>query len=131
MEKKIVKDDLKIEKACQSDWESVLQILKETGLKTYFSGNEHYNTFYIVKELETKQIICCFSIDYEDTVGILKSFAIEKNLHGKGLGKKVVNKIPEIAKRIGLKKLYATSWEAPDFWRKTDLKEITRYFSLY
>ena len=30
----------------------------------------------------------------------------------------------EVAKALKIKKLYATSWEAPDFWKKTNFQEI-------
>ena len=124
MKKSFDNDKLTIEKATQADWELVLQILEEAGLKTYFTGNENFRTFYTVKNPETKELICCFAIDYEKDIGILKSFAVKKELHGKGLGKIIVSKISDPAKRLGLKKLYATSWEAPNFWRKVDFIEI-------
>ncbi|MBI3591276.1 MAG: GNAT family N-acetyltransferase [Candidatus Melainabacteria bacterium] len=115
---------IKIEKATSADWESILQLLEEAELLTSFLGNETYKTFYVIKEPKSKLIICCFSIDFENKTGILKSYAIKKDFQGKGIGKITANKIPTLAKELGLTKIYATSWEAPGFWRKTLFKEI-------
>ena len=117
-------DQLKIGKASQNDWGPILKLLEETDLTSWFTGNESYKNFYTVKEPELKKIICCFAIEHENNVGILKSFAIAKKIQGKGYGKLIANKSPEIAKELSIKKLYAASKEAPNFWIKTIFKEI-------
>ena len=78
----------------------------------------------MVKNNADNHLICCFAIDSENKVGILKSFAIKKELQGKGIGKIIVSKIPGLAKDLKLEKLYAASWEAPDFWEKTIFKKL-------
>lgn len=113
---------IKIEKAGQKDWEHILQLLSETGLKNYFSGSESYNTFFVVRD--NNKLICCFSLDIENKIAILKSFAIKQDLQGKGVGKLITNQIPQLAKKTGIKRIYASSWESPGFWRKTPFKEI-------
>ena len=66
-------------------------------------------------------------IEFENTIGILKSFAISTNLQGKGIGKYIVNNnLKKFCKQLGIKKLYAASIEAPQFWAKTIFKEIKR-----
>ena len=118
------KENLKIEKANESDWNPILKLLEETNLTSWLTGNEIYKNFYTVKENDNKFLMCCFALEFEDEIGILKSFAIRKDLQGKGIGKHIANRTPEIAKRFGVKRLYAASIEAPNFWLKTSFKEI-------
>ena len=115
---------LKTEKASQKDWLNILDILKEAGLKGYMSGKETYESFYTVKDSSKNQIIGCFAISIKDSIGIVKSFAIKKSLQGKGLGKVIANSLISTAKELNLKTLYASSWEAPRFWIKTNFEEI-------
>ena len=119
--------NIKFEKANQKDWDSILKLLEETNLTFWFTGNENYSQFYIVKvrDPNNKNMICCFAIEYENKTGILKSFAVSKDLQGTGIGKFIVNnKIKDISKGLGIFQLYAASQEAPGFWQKTIFKEI-------
>ena len=119
-------ENLQIEKASVNDWKLILDLLEETELKSCLTGDENYKNFYVIKSKDYKTLICCFCIDDEGEVGILKSFAISKRLQGKGIGKSVANNTSSIAKELGIKRLYAVSWEAPDFWEKTKFKEIKK-----
>ncbi len=116
---------LKTEKASQKDWLNILDILKGAGLKGYMSGKETYKSFYTVKDSSKNKIIGCFAISIKNSIGIVKSFAIKKNLQGKGLGKVIANSLINTAKELNLKTLYASSWEAPEFWIKTNFKETS------
>ena len=127
MKNELLQDNLKIETATEKDWLEILQLLEENDLTFWFTGNESSKNFYIGKDLENKKIICCFAIEFEDTVGVLKSFAINKELQGKGIGKHIVNNnLEKLCQQLGIKKLYAASIEAPQFWAKTIFKEIKR-----
>lgn len=114
--------EFKVEKAKEADWDSIVNILKENNIYFWLSESDSYESFCIVKY--ESQIIACFAIDFEENVGILKSFAVKKKLHGKGIGKHIVNLIPRLCKNLGIQILYAASSEAPDFWRKTIFREI-------
>lgn len=122
MKNELLTANLKIEKTEKEDWNEVLALLEETNLIDRISGNGGYENFYSVKVQD--KIICCFAVFYKDTIGILKSFGIKKEYQGKGIGKKIADKLPELIKSIGLNKLYAASWEAPEFWKKAGFKEI-------
>ena len=115
-------NSLTIEKANSKSLSVVKELLKESGLIFWISNDETYKNFYTITD--KRNIIGCFAIDYENTTGILKSFAIKKDLQGKGIGKKIVSMIPELCKSLKIKDLYAASKEAPDFWRKTLFEEI-------
>ena len=120
-------EQLKIEKATHKDWKSILDLMRKTDLAFWFTGNESYDNFFVVKDNPTEEIICTFSIEYEAKIGILKSFATKIELQGKGIGKYIVNsKMKELAKSLGIERLYAASIEAPQFWAKTIFQEIKR-----
>ncbi len=114
----------KIQKATEHDWHEILTLLKDTKLAFWLTGKETYHDFYIARDSIKKNIACCFAIYFKGEVGIVKSFAIRTDLQGKGLGKKIANDISNIGEKIGLKEIYACSWEAPRFWTKTNFKEI-------
>ena len=125
MANQLTLEQLKIEKATHKDWKSILDLMEKTDLAFWFTGNESYNNFFVVKDNQKKEIICTFSIEHENKIGVLKSFATKIELQGKGIGKHIVNsEIRELAKNLGIEKLYAASIEAPKFWQKTILKEI-------
>lgn len=115
--------EINIQKAKKDDWQNILNLLEEAGLKEYLPDEEFNANFFVLYD-ESDNLISTFTIDFQDGIGILKSFAISKTIQGKGIGKRVANEMDKIAKGIGLKKLYASSWEAPRFWRKTIFKEI-------
>lgn len=124
MVSKVITKDLIIEKAKETDWNSILNLLNETNLTHWFFGNENYKNFYVVQDKDSKSLICCFAIDTKENTGILKSFAVKKDLQGKGIGKFIVNQLPDIMTNLNIDKLYACSSEAPDFWKKTIFNEI-------
>lgn len=111
-----------IQKAKESDWQNILVLLGEAGLREYLPNENFNENFYVLYEGEN--LVCTFVVDFENDIGVLKSFAVSKSVQGKGIGKKVANKMDFVAKDFKLSKLYATSWEAPEFWKKTIFKEI-------
>ena len=137
MNEQLILSKLEIKKAKEEDWKAILVLLEEAGLAIYMTGKETHKNFYVVQDFKAKNLICCFVIDFEDKTGILKSFAIKKDLQGQGIGKIIANKIPKLAKELGLENVYASSWESPGFWQKTDFNEINekeatdKYFLKY
>ena len=124
MQNELLTDKLKIEKADKKDWNKITDLLKEANLFSYIPTGEGFENFYVVKSDETKNTICCFALYIKNDIAILKSYAIKNELRGKGIGKNIANKLPDLGKLLGLKKIYAASWEAGDFWRKAGFKEI-------
>jgi N-acetylglutamate synthase-like GNAT family acetyltransferase len=128
---------LKIKKANPKDWGEILEIMEETGRTVFFNGTEDYKKFYVVRNSDNEKMLSAFVIESESDIAILKFFGVRKNIQGKGIGKFIANKIPEIVKEFEIKKLYASTWEALEFWRKTIFKEIKiseikdRFFLVY
>lgn len=116
--------EVNIQKAKKNDWQGILTLLEEAGLREYLPDEEFNPNFFVLYD-DVDNLICTFTIDFQDGIGVLKSFAVSKIVQGKGFGRKVANEMDKIAKSIGLKKLYASSWEAPEFWKKTIFKEIS------
>ena len=114
--------ELKIEKANKEDWNETIALLKDANLFDYMPKNENHENFYVIKI--DKNIICCFALDVKVDIAILKSYAVKEELRGKGIGKNIANQLPGLGKNLGLKKIYAASWEAGSFWRKAGFKEI-------
>lgn len=123
MAKVISLSNLEIEKAHNADWELILELLVETNLTQWFTGKERCEDFYLVKNKDLKELIACFAIACENSIGILKSFAVKNNMQKKGIGKFVLSKVPDFAKKLGVKRLYAIS-DIAGFWRKTYFTEI-------
>ncbi len=113
-----------VQKANSNYLKSVKELLKEAGLDFWIPNDETYKNFYVVIDKNTNSTIGCFAIDFENKTGILKSFAIKKNLQGHGIGKYLVNEIPRLCKILNIEELFAASREAPSFWKKTIFKEI-------
>lgn len=114
---------IKIEKAKSEDWNEILEVMEETGRTVFFTGEESHEQFYAVRE-ENRKIISAFAIESEDDVAILKFVGVRKTLQKKGIGKYIANKTPEVVKEFGVKRFYASTWEAPEFWNKTVFKRV-------
>ena len=116
--------------ASEKEWNDVLEILKETELYIWLSGKEQYKNFYVIKEPESKKIIGCFTFSQEGSIGILKNLGIAKAFQRKGISTYMANnRIPEIAKSLGIKKLYLHGndrgpFTSNYFWKKTIFKHI-------
>ena len=117
-------EKLTIHPASQDDWKEILKLMEETGRTFYFSGKESYEKFYVVKDPDTQNILCAFELEIKAPVAVLKYLGVKKSLQGKGIGKYVVNKVPELLKNKAVRRLYASTWESHSFWEKTDYKEI-------
>ena len=72
MQESLVLQNLKSEPCLKEDWDSVLEILKDTHLDVWLSGKEKYEDFYTVKDTETNKIIACFIFTQKDSIGIFK-----------------------------------------------------------
>ena len=114
----------------EKEWNDVLEILKETELYIWLNGKEQYQNFYVIKEPEIKKIVGCFTFSQEGNIGILKNLGIAKAFQRKGISMYVANnRIPQIAKERGIKKLYLHGndrgpFTSHHFWKKTIFKHI-------
>lgn len=121
---------MEIKKAEEKDWVEILEILRETKLIIWFTGGEDYKKFFVVRDKDSGELICCFQFAIENEVGILRSFGVMPKFQKTGLGKRIVDeKIPSLARSLGIKRLYARGNNVGDFkvngfWEKTVFKHI-------
>ena len=87
MQNELLPEELKFEKASKKDLNKIVSLLKDANLFDYIPKNEIFENFYVVKP--NKNIICCFTLDIENDIAILKSYAIKNELRGKGIGKNI------------------------------------------
>ena len=89
------------------------------------SLNELYETlrdFWVFQE--NKKIVGCAAlhISWQD-LSEIKSLAVKRNRHGKGIGSELITTCIKEAKELGTKKLFVLTYE-PQFFRKFGFKRI-------
>lgn len=68
---------------------------------------------------------CCALQVIWETLGEIKSLAVDKSFAGKGIGRSLVNGCIENAREIGLKMVFTLTLE-PDFFEKVGFKRIDK-----
>lgn len=115
---------LNIEKACEKDWQSILDLLKESKMDFWMDKGQDHKDFYLIKDGDN--LICCFALLIEKDDAVLRHFTIRKGLQGQGYGKKLANQlIPDFLKNIGMKAIYLLCdnkepYTSYHFWKKTN-----------
>ena len=100
-------DKLIVETCTEKDGAELLNILKETQMDVWLSDKPDFQSFYIIKEPDTRKIICCFTFSQEGHIGILKNLVVKKDIQKKGIGTHIANNlVPKVAKKRDIKKLY-------------------------
>lgn len=123
--------NLTVEQCTSTTWNDVLDILKDTNMDIWLTGDEVPDEFCIVRDTETGNAISCFKFSQEEKIGILKNFAVRTMLQKKGIGIYIANNlIPRAAKERDMKRLYLTGNNIPpnytsnNFWKKTIYKHF-------
>lgn len=115
---------LNIEKATEKDWESILDLLKESKMDFWMDEGQDYKDFYKIEE--NGELICCFALLIEKNNSILRHFTIRKSLQGQGYGKKLANNlIPDFLRAQGMGTIYLLCdnkepYTSYHFWKKTN-----------
>ena len=114
--------NIKIEKANQKDWDSILKLLEETNLTFWFTGNENYSQFYTVRDPNNK------IKDISKGLGISQLFAASQEAPGfwqKTIFKEI--KFSEIKDSFFLEYLKKSCFKI----KSGNYYEMTHYFLLY
>jgi amino-acid N-acetyltransferase len=121
---------LKIRNAKISDLKQVHKLINDFAKKEQMiprSLNELYETLrdFIVCE-DNRNIcgVCALHIMWEDLAEI-RSLAVDKKYHKKGIGKKLVTHCIKEAKALGIKKIFALTYY-PEFFKKLGFVDIDK-----
>ncbi|MDD5005677.1 MAG: N-acetyltransferase [Candidatus Omnitrophica bacterium] len=86
---------------------------------------ENMRDFWVCEE-NRKIIGCCgLHIVGWENLAEIKSLAVEKTKHNKGIGRKLVEICLQEAKELKLKKVFALTY-SPGFFRKSGFKKISK-----
>lgn len=97
------------------------------GMMLPLSINEVYENIlkYFVYEEDGKVIGCCALYPSWEDLAEIRSLAVDKNLHKKGVGRILVEKCIEKAKEIGVKKVFALTYQT-EFFSKLGFRVIDK-----
>lgn len=110
-----------LEKAKVSDLPGIFGLLRDSGLP--FDGSaQDLSHFFVVKE--GREIIGCAGLEVHGKVGLLNSFAVKKEQQGQGLGKTLINRMFDLARNKGLKKIYLLTIEASQYFSKFGFEQV-------
>jgi amino-acid N-acetyltransferase len=80
---------------------------------------------FVVLERESKVIACgALHVSWEDLAEI-KALAVGEEYKGQGIGTKIVEKLQENAKRLGIRKVFTLTFK-PEFFKKLGYVEIPK-----
>ena len=85
---------------------------------------ENIRDFFIFEQNGKVAGCCALHICWED-LGEIKSLAVVKSKHGRGIGKKLLTACLEDAARLKLKKIFALTYK-PAYFKKFGFKEIDK-----
>lgn len=106
-------DNVTILKANKGNYQNVISLLKVLDLPPE-GVIDHFQNFFIA--LEDDNIVGSVGIEVYGKIGLLRSVGVAKNFQGKGLGKKLVERIHEYSKTKGLEKIYLFTETAEQFF---------------
>lgn len=141
MSEKITINNLKIQEANESDWQNILDLLKEVQMDFWMDEGQDHRGFYRIEE--NGVLVCCFALLVDRSDAILRHFTVKKNLQGKGYGKRLANDlIPAYLLTQGVKMIYLLCdnkepYISYNFWKKTRYKvlaenpDVPKFFKDY
>lgn len=121
---------MKIRKARISDLKEVQRLINEFARREEMiprSINELYENIRDIYVCEDKEAVCGTSalhILWEDLAEV-RSLAVKKEYQQKGIGRKLVKKGLAEAKALGIKRVFALTYQ-PDFFRKLGFVDIDK-----
>lgn len=115
--------DLTIRPARDADLPEVLALLGANDLPTV-GVDEHLKTFIVARDGE--RLVGCGGAEAYQFAALLRSFAVEPEYRGSGLGRRLVREILDRLASRGLREFYLLTTTAEEFFRKRGFKTIDR-----
>jgi amino-acid N-acetyltransferase len=115
--------DLTIRPATQNDLEEVLGLLRRNELPTEGVA-DNLRTFVVARDGD--RLVGCGGAEAHEFAALLRSFAVEDDVRGIGLGRRLVREILDRLASRGLREFYLLTTTAEEFFRKRGFKPIDR-----
>ena len=121
-----------IRKATISDVKNIHNILTDYGNKGELLARplselyDHVRDFFVYEDPETNEVAGCGALQFcwEDLAEV-RSLAVHKNYHGKGIGRAIIEASLAEAVKFGIKKLFTLTYR-PEFFEKFEFTIIDR-----
>jgi amino-acid N-acetyltransferase len=121
---------LKIRKAKISDIKQIHKFVNEFAKKEEMlprSLNDLYESMrdiYIYEDRGKMKGVCALHILWEDLAEV-RSLAVSRDSQGKGVGRSLLNACLKEARRLGIKRVFALTYQ-PEFFLKNGFKDIDK-----
>ena len=115
--------DLLIRPATQQDLDEVLDLLRRNELPTEGVA-DNLRTFVVARD--GSRLVGCGGAEAHEFAALLRSFVVEDDLRGIGLGRRLVREILDRLASRGLREFYLLTTTAEEFFRKRGFKPIDR-----
>lgn len=95
--------------------------------KTYEQLTRHFREFFVAVDHEDRLLGCVGLRVYNETLAEIASLAVDESAHGQGIGRKLVERLLDEARDLGLKTVFALTLQELFFHRlgfRTVSKEL-------
>lgn len=87
---------------------------------------DHLRDFWVYENDETKEIIGCCALQFcWESLAEIRSLAVHKDFHNKGIGRFLIQKMMEEAKQYGMTHIFTLTYQ-PEFFKKMEFKIIDK-----
>ncbi|MFW9805693.1 MAG: arsenic resistance N-acetyltransferase ArsN2 [Candidatus Thorarchaeota archaeon] len=122
-------ETLRIERANESDYSAVVNLLNKTNLPPD-DVERHIANFLVIRDPEavagSEFLVGSVGLEIYEDSALLRSLAVHPDFQGKGLGTSLVNGIIEVAKEKGINRLFLLTDTAEKFFEKKGFVLVTR-----
>lgn len=121
---------MKIRKAHISDIKDIQKLVNEFARKEQMiprSLNELYENLrdFVIAEEKKKIVgVCALHLLWDDLAEV-RSLAVNKEFHNKGVGRKMVEECLMEAKKLGIKRVFVLTYQS-DFFKKLGFKDTDK-----
>lgn len=114
---------LTIRPAAAEDLQGIVTLLKSVKLPT--DGVElHWQNFLVL--VDEQKIVGCVGLEIYGSKALLRSLAVARDLHRRGLGSRLYNSVTERAQKMNLEDIYLLTETAEPFFAARGFQIISR-----
>ncbi|MDH4213892.1 MAG: arsenic resistance N-acetyltransferase ArsN2 [Candidatus Thorarchaeota archaeon] len=121
--------NLRIEKAKNSDYSALVDLLKETNLPP--DGIEaHLMNFLVIRnpeaDISSGFLVGSVGLEIYGNSALFRSLAVHPDFQRAGLGSQLVDQITKLAKKKGITRLYLLTDTAEEYFKRKGFLIVTR-----